>query len=103
MNDICDALYPVIVSEENENQVRELPVLVRVIRPDDLARAFNGIADRWERETGIYSSPTKRFKHPEGPLAGFLGTVRQGNMRAILPGFLADYSGRCLGGLPDVL
>lgn len=32
---------------------------------DALQKEFNERADRWERETGIYSSPTKRFLHED--------------------------------------
>ncbi len=59
------APWAIIMPEETENRSRELPVCIEIIRPDDLARTFNGLADRWERATGMYSSPTKRFSHPD--------------------------------------
>jgi len=31
----------------------------------DLEKEFNERADRWEKQTGIYSSPTKRFLHED--------------------------------------
>ena len=48
-----------------ENQMTQSVAEIKIVKSKELEDQFARLADRWERETGFYSSPTKRCAHED--------------------------------------
>jgi hypothetical protein len=55
--------------------VMDIPDTGVTVEVFDSQKQFSELADKWESETGFYSSPTKRFSHPAYKTIMDMGTI----------------------------